>query len=184
LVKLLIRIMKTLIITLATIGIACCVAGIVTVKMLPIGLFQERPPATIHSQHAPKFLDTIHLDRATTYQPTEAQCDSNPLTTADGSRINPDNYQRWVAMSWDIIWDVERQGLYSDTTLWRGKFEFGDTIQIYSKKFPHLNGDWYLHDVMSSEYRMSIDFLLEPEKNYPKLGVGKDVKIIYCGYED
>lgn len=124
--------------------------------------------------------DTVHLERATTYQPTEAQCDSDPLTTADGSKINPNDYQRWVAMSWDIIWDVERQGLYSDTTFWRGKFEFGDTIQIYSKKFPHLNGDWYLHDVMSSEYRMSIDFLLEPEKNYPKLGVGTDCKIIWC----
>jgi len=163
--------MKTLIITLATIGIACCVAGIVTVKMLPIGLFQERPPATIHSQHAPKFLDTIHLERATTYQPTEAQCDSNPLTTADGSKINPDYYQKWVALSRDLL------------KRWGGQFDYGDTLEIYSEKNPNLNGEWVVHDCMAPSYKMSIDFLLEPEKNYPKLGVGKDVKIIYCGYE-
>jgi len=128
--------------------------------------------------------DTVHLDRATTYQPTESQCDSNPLTTADGSKINPNYYQKWVALSRDLIYDEERQKLFSDTTHWRGRFRFGDTLDIYSAKNPNLNGQWVVRDVMAARYKNSIDFLLEPEKNYPKLGVGKDVKIIYCGYED
>jgi len=115
--------------------------------------------------------DTIHLDRATTYQPTEAQCDSNPLTTADGSVINPDDYQNWVALSRDLL------------KRWGGQFDYGDTLEIYSAKNTNLNGEWIVHDCMAARYKNSIDFLLEPEKNYPKLGVGKDVKIIYCGQD-
>ncbi len=109
--------------------------------------------------------DTIHLDRATTYQPTVAQCDSDPLTTADGSRINPDSLQRWVALSRDLL------------TRWGGQFSFGDTITTYSKKHPQVNGDWVVHDCMNAKYKMSIDFLANFDQ---KLGIGTDVKIIYC----
>ena len=112
--------------------------------------------------------DTVHLERATTYQPTESQCDSNPLTTADGSKINPDYYQKWVALSRDLL------------SRWGGQFNYGDTLDIYSKEHPNLNGEWVVRDAMNARYKMSIDFLLEPEKNYPKLGVGTDVKIIWC----
>lgn len=111
---------------------------------------------------------TFHIERATTYQATTAQCDSNPLTTADGSRINPDNYQRWVALSRDLL------------SRWGGEFNYSDTIEVYSKEHPNLNEPWEVHDCMSEKYTMSIDFLLEPEKNYPKLGIGKDVKILIC----
>lgn len=113
--------------------------------------------------------DTIHLHRATTYQPTTAQCDSNPLTTADGSKINPDSLQRWVALSRDMI------------KIWGGPFDYGDTIEFYSATKPHINGDWVLHDCMASGYKLSVDFLMSPEDNYPKLGIGTDVKIIICG---
>lgn len=112
--------------------------------------------------------DTVHLERATTYQPTESQCDSNPLTTADGSKINPDYYQKWVALSRDLL------------SRWGGQFNYGDTLEIYSASHPNLNGEWVVRDCMASRYKMSIDFLLEPEKNYPKLGVGTDVKIVWC----
>lgn len=115
--------------------------------------------------------DTIHLNRATTYQPTEAQCDSNPFSTADGSIINPDSLQRWVALSRDLI------------SRWGGPFDYGDTITFYSETKPHICGDWVLHDCMASSYEMSVDFLMAPEDNYPKLGVGTDVKIIYCADE-
>jgi hypothetical protein len=110
--------------------------------------------------------DTLHLERATTYQPTIAQCDSDPLTTADGSKINPDSLQRWVALSRDLL------------TRWGGQFSFGDTITTYSKTHPQVNGDWVVHDCMNAKYKMSIDFLADFDE---KLGVGKDVKIIYCG---
>jgi len=128
-----------------------------------------------------RICDTVHLERATTYQPTEAQCDSDPLTTADGSKINPDNYQKWVALSRDLICDPERRELFPDAiNHWRGDFHFGDTLEIYSASHPNLNGQWVVHDCLNSRYKMSIDFLLEPEKNYPKLGVGTDIKIIWC----
>jgi len=113
--------------------------------------------------------DTIHLERATTYQPTEAQCDSNPFSTADGSIINPDSLQRWVALSRDLL------------SRWGGPFDYGDTLDIYSKEHPNINGQWVVHDCMNARYKMSVDFLMAPEDNYPKLGVGTDVKIIYCG---
>lgn len=112
--------------------------------------------------------DTIHLTRATTYQPTIAQCDSDPMTTADGSKINPDSLQRWVALSRDLI------------SRWGGQFDYGDTITFYSATKLHICGDWVLHDCMAPDYEMSVDFLMSPEDNYPKLGIGTDVKIIYC----
>lgn len=130
------------------------------------------------------YCDTVHLERATTYQPTTGQCDGNPFTTADGSIINPELLScgelRWVALSADLIWDEYRQSLYSDTTFWRGDFKFGDTITVYSKEFPNLDGDWIVKDVMSRKYRMSIDFLIDKKNNTPKLGVCDDVKILYC----
>ena len=130
------------------------------------------------------YCDTISLGRATTYQPTVEQCDDNPLSTADGSIINPELLSNkdlhWVALSADLIWDEYRQSLYSDTTLWRGDFKFGDTITVYSKKFPNIDGDWVVRDVMSIRYRMSIDFLIDKKNNVPKLGVCDDVKIVYC----
>ena len=109
--------------------------------------------------------DTIDLDRATTYQPTIAQCDSTPFSTADGSRIDPDNIQRWCALSRDLL------------DRWGGPFNYGDTIEVYSEKHPQINGDWAVHDCMAPKYTLSIDFL-----GYitPKLGIGRDVKIIYC----
>jgi hypothetical protein len=127
----------------------------------------NRPTRDYYRQ--PQFkVDTIHLARATTYQATIAQCDSSPFTTADGSHIDPDNYQRWVALSRDLL------------TRWGGRFDYGDTLDIYSKDHPNINGLWVIHDCMAPSYKLSIDFLMEPEKNYPKLGVGTDVKIIFC----
>jgi hypothetical protein len=122
---------------------------------------------TVYINQAP-IPDTIHLERATTYQPTVDQCDSDPLTTADGSRINPSNLERWVALSRDHL------------ARWGGEFNYGDTLTIYSAKFPHLNGEWEVHDCMASRYTNSIDFLMSPEDNFPKLGVGTDVKILVC----
>jgi len=113
--------------------------------------------------------DTIHLKRATTYWCTESQCDSNPYSTADGSIIDPQNPQRWVALSRDLLFR------------WGGEFHYGDTIEVYSKEFPNLDGWYVVRDCMNARYEMSIDFLMSPEKNNPKLGVGTDVKIITCG---
>jgi len=125
---------------------------------------QPLPTANILEIFAPVVpeSDTIHLKRATTYWCTESQCDSNPYSTADGSIIEPKNPQRWVALSRDLLYR------------WGGPFHYGDTIEIYSNKFPHLDGEYVVHDCMASKYEMSIDFLMSPEKNFPKLGVGEN----------
>ena len=128
--------------------------------------------------------DTTHLVLATTYNTTVAQCDSTPNKTADGSYIDPVKLRnkeiRWVALSRDLIWDDYRQTIFEDTTHWRGDWEFGDTIEVYSSKFPHLDGEWVVHDCKSDSCKMSIDFLMDPLNNRPKLGLGRDVKIISC----
>lgn len=131
---------------------------------------QPQPTANILEIFAPVVTDsdTIHLQRATTYWCDTAQCDSNPYSTADGSTIDPNNPQRWVALSRDLLFR------------WGGPFHYGDSIEIYSNKFPHLDGFYEVHDCMNAQYEMSIDFLMNKEMNNPKLGVGTDVKIIVC----
>ena len=126
---------------------------------------------------------SIEIDRATTYNAEVTQCNSDPLTTADGSRIDLDklaNSQlRWCALSRDLIWDEERQKLHNyDTSVFRGFFRFGDTIVVESISSPQINGKWVVRDCMNKRYKRSIDFLFDPKNNKPKLGVCPDVRII------
>lgn len=122
----------------------------------------------------------IELDRATTYYCNVSQCDNDPFTTADGSVIDPiklKNKQiRWCALSRDLIWDEYRQGIHTEG--FRGLFEFGDTIVVKSNSNPQINGKWVVHDTMNKRYTNSIDFLIHPDNNNPKLGVCDDVKIL------
>ena len=125
----------------------------------------------------------IELDRASTYNCEVSQCDSDPYTTADGSRIDTvslaEGQLRWCALSRDLIWDEERQKLHNyDTTIFRGFFEFGDTIIVKSISSPQINGKWVVHDTMNKRYKNSVDFLIHPDNNNPKLGVCDDVKIL------
>lgn len=164
-------------------GVCCIFFGLGLYVMYKAVSCDCIEPSVREIDMKPKFYcDSIPLERATTYYPTVEQCDSNPFSTADGSIINPNKYERWVALSRDLICDPDRREIFkNDTNHWRGMFHFGDTIEIYSKKHPNLNGEWVVHDCMAPKYEMSIDFLLAPEDNVPKLGVGDDVKIIYCG---
>jgi hypothetical protein len=125
----------------------------------------------------------IELKRATTYNAEINQCDSEPLITADGSRIDLNKLSkcelRWCALSRDLIWDEERQKLHEyDTTIFRGFFSFGDTIVVESISNPQINGKWVLRDCMAKRYKRSIDFLFDAKNNKPKLGLCTDVKII------
>ena len=114
--------------------------------------------------------DTIHIIRATTYNPVSSQCDNDPLTTADGSKIDLISLQRqeirWVALSRDLL------------CRWGGPFNYGDTISVFSIENCQINGDWIVHDCMNARYDKSIDFLFDANNNYPKLGVGEDIKLI------
>ena len=125
----------------------------------------------------------IELDRATTYNVDIKQCDNDPLTTADGSRIDlyklANGQLRWCALSRDLIYDEERQKLHDyDTSIFRGFFRFGDTIVVESISSPQINGKWCVRDCMNKRFKRSIDFLFDPKNNKPKLGVCPDVRIL------
>ena len=126
----------------------------------------------------------IELDRATTYYCEESQCNGDPFTTADGSVIDPIKLKnkeiRWCALSRDLIWDEYRQTIHKQG--FRGLFEFGDTIVVKSNSSPQINGKWVVHDTMNKRYKNSIDFLIHPDNNKPKLGVCDDVKILKPNY--
>lgn len=125
------------------------------------------PEPKIRTGKAPfeKEIEVIYIDRATTYQATIAQCDSTPFSTASGAKICPWDYQDWIAVSRDLH------------KRWGGPLEFGDTMQVESEEHPNFNGKWVVQDLMGPDYENSIDFLLESEKNVPKLGIGTDFKI-------
>ena len=94
--------------------------------------------ATITMSIALFIQSPIELDRATTYNAEVNQCDSDPLTTADGSRIDLDKLAngqlRWCALSRDLIWDEERQKLHGyDTSVFRGFFV--SVIQLSLNQF-------------------------------------------------
>ena len=84
----------------------------------------------------------------TVYHTTRKQCDETPLVTADGSRINPLNPQRWVALSRDMF-------VY---------FTFGDTVEVFNAG--PCSGTWVVRDCMAKRWTKSVDFLV-------KSGTGK-----------
>lgn len=96
-------------------------------------------------QSAPRFKWSV---TATVYHAVESQTDSTPLVTADGSKINPGNPQRWIAVSRDL----------------EKYFQMGDTVIVTGAG--HLDGEWVIHDRMNKRWSNKIDLLV-------KSGLGK-----------
>jgi len=84
--------------------------------------------------------------KATMYHPVEAQCDSDPLITADGSEIHPYLVSdwNWIAVSQDLL---KRNG---------GIFEYGDQVYI---RGTHKDGIYTIRDCMHKRKTNQIDFL-------------------------
>ena len=84
--------------------------------------------------------------KATMYHPVEAQCDDNPLQTADGSIIDPYNVSswNWIAVSQDML---KKNG---------GIFNYGDQVYISGT---HKDGLYTIHDCMNRRKTSQIDFL-------------------------
>ena len=63
---------------------------------------------TTEENNMKKNKNTITHVKVTCYQPVEAQCDSDPLTTADGSKIDLHKLKKgnvkWCAISRDLLW--------------------------------------------------------------------------------
>lgn len=83
----------------------------------------------------------------TYYQPVKSQCNSEPLVTADGSKINLRHLKqgriRWCAISRDLLW----------------LFPKGKPKRIYIEGF----GTYYVKDVMNRRFTHRVDILIHPK---------------------
>lgn len=83
----------------------------------------------------------------TCYQPVKAQCNSQPLVTADGSKINLHRLQkgriRWCAISRDLLW----------------LFPKNKPKRIYIEGF----GVYQVRDVMNGRFTHRVDILIHPK---------------------
>ena len=100
----------------------------------------------------------------TWYNPCESQCDSDPLVTADMSRIDIKKLNnrdiRWIAVSRDLL----------------KKYSMGDTIIIESPN-PRINGEWVIHDKMNKRFTKRIDLLVAKDDDYYNLKMPKKATI-------
>lgn len=83
----------------------------------------------------------------TYYQPVKAQCNKEPLVTADGSKINLHHLKqgriRWCAISRDLLW----------------LFPKNRPKRIYIDGF----GVYQVRDVMNKRWNHRVDILIHPK---------------------
>lgn len=90
---------------------------------------------------------TITHVTLTCYQPVKSQCDSAPLVTADGSKINlahlKQNKIKWCAISRDLLY----------------LFKKDKPRRVYIEGF----GVYEVKDVMNKRHNHRIDILIHPK---------------------
>ena len=94
---------------------------------------------------------------ATIYNAVPEQTDSDPLITASLKEIDPNNPQRWIAVSRDL----EELGI-----------TLGSVVCIDNAG--KMNGEWAVEDRMNKRWRRRIDFLVHDSI---RLGKWTNVKI-------
>lgn len=91
--------------------------------------------------------ETITHVTLTYYQPVKAQCNSEPLVTSDGSKINlrhlKHNKIKWCAISRDLLW----------------LFPKNKPKRVYIEGF----GIYEVKDVMNKRHNHCIDILIHPK---------------------
>lgn len=96
----------------------------------------------------------------TCYQPVEAQCDSGPLITADGSKIDLHKLKKgdikWCAISRDLLW----------------LFPKDKPKRVYIEGY----GIYEVRDVMNNRFNHRLDILLHPSDD--TLIKDENVKVI------
>lgn len=116
------------------------------VKRLIFFLFILFPSSTIQCNTFQKIHRKVIKVRLTHYHPVKAQCDTHPLITADGSKIDLHKLKkgqiRWCAVSRDI-WKMFPKN--RKKTIW---------IEGY--------GIYEVRDVTNERMRNTIDILLHP----------------------
>ena len=89
---------------------------------------------------------SYHKLKATYYNPVQAQCDGNPLTTATGYKINIAKLRKGkikiVALSRDLL----------------KAYPYGSTIYVHQPM--HLRGHYRVEDTMNRRFTNRVDFLV------------------------
>ena len=103
---------------------------------------------TTEENNMKKNKNTITHVKVTCYQPVESQCDSDPLITADGSKIDLHKLKKgnvkWCAISRDLLW-------------------------LFPKDKPkriHIEGYgiYEVRDVMNKRFNHRVDILIHPSE--------------------
>ena len=115
------------------------------------------PPNKIHTKYI-KVHDTVYIDTPyiishasiTVYQPIKAQCDSQPLITSDGSKIDLKELKngniKWCAISQDLLYLFPRD---KPKRIW---------VEGY--------GLYEVRDVMNKRFKHRVDILIHPKNSY------------------
>lgn len=105
------------------------------------------------------------LVTVTVYNPVPEQCNSDPLCTADMSRIDLGKLKRgeirWIALSRDLL---------------GSQFNYGDTIRLSCESDSSINGEYVVHDTMNKKWTNRADILIHQD-NDPGRGKWENVKI-------
>jgi hypothetical protein len=91
------------------------------------------------------------------YYPSVAQCDAEPLITADMSRIDTvalrNGTLKWCALSRDML------------KRWGGQYDYGDSIYVSGL-------GWYeIHDCMNARWKQKVDILSYTRTGYTKSAI-------------
>lgn len=108
---------------------------------------------TTEENNMKKNKNTITHVKVTCYQPVEAQCDSDPLITADGSKIDLHKLKKgnvkWCAISRDLLWlfpkdkpkrvHIEGYGIYEVRDVMNKRFNHRVDILIHPSEKPNIS---------------------------------------------
>lgn len=142
--------------------------GFVLGSAITYKVMYKKPPNSQHYK-AKKYIKHISLARMkrytvthitlTCYQPIKSQCDNDPLTTSDGSKINlnhlKQNKIKWCAISQDLLYLFPKN---------KSKRIWVDGYGMYEVK-----------DVMNKRHKHRVDLLIHPSNS--KMIKLDDVKI-------
>jgi len=97
----------------------------------------------------------------TMYSPSIEECDSTPLITASGYKINPINprKQKIIAISWDL----------------KNKYKFGKKVKVLG--IGKYSGTYTVRDLMNKRHKKRIDILVNVEDKQTKFERAKLYKI-------